>query len=112
MGPDTIWVFIPLAAIVLGIGKGILQSILQTIERIHQARLDAARSASGFSDDQLGLIRAEMAQLRDTTTQHAISIQHSLERLEQRVDFLERKSSDAYDSPSGAAPRQQVIGRV
>jgi len=112
MGPDNIWVLIPLAAICLGIGKGIVNSVLQTYERVHMAKLEASRlSGRGTNDDTEGL-RGEMAKLRDTTTQHAISLQHAVERLEQRVEFLERKTSTPATVETVAEPPPlQIIGQ-
>ena len=98
MGPDTIWVFIPLTAIVLGIGSRVVLEIVQSSERRLQMKLQSKQGASGLTDDQMSMLRSEISQLRDTTTQHSISLQHSLERLEHRVEFLEHKSIAATDS--------------
>jgi hypothetical protein len=59
-------------------------------------------------------LRTEIAQLRETTTQHALSLQHSVERLDQRVEFMERKSIAANEPVSidpVPAPQQQIAGR-
>jgi len=110
MGPEVIWVFIPLTAITLGIGSKIVQSILTTYERVQMAKLESSKRGSEEVDS--GGLRDEIAKLRDTTTQHAISLQHSVERLEQRVDFLERKvSGQALIDTATAEPQQQIIGR-
>jgi hypothetical protein len=119
--PETVWIFIPLTAIVLGIGKGIVETITQSFERIQVAKLQSAGPVAGVSEDSLSQIREEMARLRDTTTQHAISLQHAVERLEQRVEFMERKSSTAATGqpgdidttvPVATEPRIQVAGRL
>lgn len=93
MGPDTIWVFIPITAIVLGIGAGVVKHVLDVFERVQMARLQASKSATGLNDDLVAQLRQEITLLRDTTTQHAISLQHAMERIDHRVEFLERKSS-------------------
>jgi len=128
MGPDTIWVFIPLTAIVLGIGSGIVKMILQSIERHHELKALGQQATGGVSDQQMQELRSELAQLRDISTQFAISQDHSLHRLEQRIEHLERQSN-AGTGPTGSAdaspptpvvtyevktdaPVQQVIGRT
>lgn len=77
-------------------------------ERLEQIRLKARQPAAGIDDNQMGLLRDEIATLRDTSTQHAISLQHSVERLERRIDFLEQKTR-VLDTPADA--RLQVNGR-
>ena len=113
MGPDTIWAVIPVVAIVLGIGSGIIKNITSTYERIQMAKLEAARTNVRAVDEDNGSLRDEIAKLRDTSTQHAISLQHSVERLEQRVDFLEKKVSAATTSVEASVEPSplQIVGR-
>ena len=112
MDPAQMFFAIPIIAIVLGIGKGIVNSVLQTYERVNMAKLQMRQSSVGPSDGQLSRLSAEIAQLRDTTTQHAISLQHSVERLERRVDFIETKTMMLSSAePPAASPPLQVVGR-
>jgi len=113
MGPGETIFLIPIVAIVLGIGAGVIKTIMGTFERIQMAKLEAARTNVRAIDDGDENLRDEIAKLRDTSTQHAISLQHSVERLEQRVDFLEKKVSAAsmsVDATVEPAPLQ-IIGR-
>jgi hypothetical protein len=101
---------IPISAIVLGIGTSIIKTITQSQERKLQMKLEAKNAAAGMSDSVVQDLRAEIALLRDTTTQHAMSLQHSLERLEHRVEFLERKTSGIPETMSEPPKVQQRIG--
>ena len=114
MDPWNIIFVIPIVAIVLGVGRGIVIAVLQTWERVHMAKLEAGRSVVRVADENTTSLRDEIAKLRDTSTQHAISLQHSVERLEQRVEFLERKSSPsmAVEYTVDAAAPQQIAGRL
>ena len=113
MGPENVVFLIPIVAIVLGIGAGIIKTVLGTFERIQMAKLEAARTNVRAIDDGNENLRDEIAKLRDTSTQHAISLQHSVERLEQRVDFLEKKvlaATTSVDRSVEPAPLQ-IVGR-
>jgi len=62
------------------------------------------------STSEIEQLRAEIAQLRETTTStRNCPLQHSFERLDHRVEFMERKSIDLIDARP--QPTQQVVGR-
>lgn len=96
---------IPISAIVLGIGSAMVKTVCKSQERRLQMRLEAKNAAAGMTDSVVRDLRAEIARLRDTTTEHAMSIQHSVERLEHRVEHLERKSSLT------ETPAQRIVSR-
>ena len=103
---------IPISAIVLGILSSIIKSILQSQERRLQMKIAAQNTVVGLSDNSVQDLRAEIARLRDTTTEHAMSMQHAMERLEQRVAFLECKTLDASGTPASSypPPSQHTVG--
>lgn len=111
---DLIWAFAGLAAVVFIFGRGTVFAMLQTWERVHMAKLQARGPAGApMPPEHLTQLHEEFARLRDTTTQHSISMQHSMERLERRVEFLEQKgAAQAMVEPVTDAPRQQVAGRL
>jgi phage shock protein A len=41
----------------------------------------------------MAALRQEVSQLRDTSTRFDVSLQHTLERIEQRLDYLENKTA-------------------
>ena len=104
---------IPISAIVLGIVSGIVKTVVKSQERRYQMKLDAQNAAVGMSDRASLDLRAEIARLRDTTTEHAMSMQHAMDRLEQRVVYLERKVCEGGEAGStyqAPPPPQQTIG--
>ncbi len=93
MGPGEIVFMIPITAIVLGIGSGIVQSILKSQERRLELRLQAQQGKNEDVTRQIDALRAEIADLRDTSTQFDMSLEHSVERLEERVGRVETKTA-------------------
>jgi len=104
---------IPITAIVLGIGSSIVKTIVKSQERRYQMRLDAQNAAVGLSDKGAQSLRDEIIRLRDTTTEHAMSMQHAIDRLEQRVAHLECKATARIDPTAPTTyqqPNQQTVG--
>ena len=82
---------VPVVAIVMGIGAQIIKNFLAHQERKYKLKLESQSSASGSVTADIQALRDEVARLRDTSTQYDISIQHSLEDMQQRLEFLERR---------------------
>ena len=80
---------IPISAIVLGVGSGIVQSILKSQERRMELRLKAQKGQNGDVVKQFEALRAEIAALRDTTTQYDMTNDQIVQRLEERLSRLE-----------------------
>ena len=89
---DTLGVFIPISAIIFGIGSGIVKSVLKSQERRLEMRLNAQQGQNEDVTRQLQAIRREIVDLRDTSTQFDLSLEHSLQRLEERVNRGETKA--------------------
>jgi len=82
---------IPITAIVLGIGSEMWKNFLQHQERRLEIKAGTQTSVNSGVLDQIEALREEVARLRDTSTQYDISIQHTLEELQQRVAFVESR---------------------
>lgn len=113
LGSGVFWIviavlLIPILAIVLGIIASIFKSVLKSQERRYQMRLDAQNASVGISDNAAETLRAEIGRLRDTTTEHAMSMQHSIDRLEQRLVYLERKVCESESAQPQRPPQQRV----
>jgi TolA-binding protein len=100
---------IPLSAIVLGIGSGIVQLVLKSSERRMELRLKAQKAQSGDAGKQIELLRAEIAALRDTTTQYDMTNDQIVQRLEERLSRIEAKT--AGQSARLEEDTRQRIGR-
>ncbi|MGI4789373.1 MAG: hypothetical protein ACRYFS_11060 [Janthinobacterium lividum] len=83
---------IPISAIVLGIGSGIVQSVLKSQERRMELRLKAQTGQNEDTVRQLEALRAEIAALRDTTTQYDMTNDHIVQRLEERLSRIESRT--------------------
>ncbi len=84
---------IPISAIVLGIGSGIIQSILKSQERRMELRLKAQKGQGGDVTKQLEALRAEIAALRDTTTQYDLTNDQIVQHLEERLSRIESRTA-------------------
>jgi len=100
-------------AMVGWIVKGVVRTVMEADIRKQQMRFAQQphnpAPMPAASTSEIAQLRAEIAQLRETTTQHALSLQHSFDRLDHRVEFLERKSIDAFDDRHQST--HQVVGR-
>lgn len=72
--------FIPITAMVLKHRKEMLQ---MELEKQRLSNQEVAR--------QIEALRAELAQLRETSTQYDLSLQANLENLHERVRYLEQQ---------------------
>lgn len=105
-------ILIPIIAVsipILAIGSGIIQSILKSQERRMEMRLQAQQGKNEDVTQQIDALRAEVARLRDTSTQFDMSLEHSVERLEERVARIETKAAAA---PQAPAPQTGEVQRV
>ncbi len=89
MDHDAIWMLIPL----LAIGGGIVKSILASQEKRLEMRLRAQQGQNEEVQQQIAGLHAEVAALRDTSTEFDVSLDTSVQRLEERVGRLETKTA-------------------
>lgn len=99
---------IPISAIVLGVGGNIVQSILKSQERRMEMRLQAQQGQNEDVTLQLEALRAEIASLRDTSTQFDMSLEHAVQRLEEKVIRLEAKGQGPVIPPAVPGETQRV----
>ena len=111
--PLTLGLMIPISAIVLGVGSGIVQSILKSQERRLELRLKAQKGQNGDVSKQIDALRAEIAALRDTTTQYDMTNDQLMQRLEERLSRIEIKTAAHAARPSEeyADEARQRMGR-
>ena len=99
---------VPLSAIVLGVGSNIVQSILKSQERRIELRLKAQKGQNGDVANQLEALRAEIAALRDTTTQYDLTNDQIVQHLEERLGRIEIKTASQSARSSSEETRQRI----
>ena len=108
MEPGIIALFIPIVALCIPI-TAILASHRQKLAEIK------ARSASGLAPEiraELGEIKNQLADLRDTTTKFDMTFDAALDRLEQRIGRVEeRQVSAAGTFPATSNEEPILLGR-
>jgi len=109
--PLTLGLMIPISAIVLGIGSGIVQSILKSQERRLTLRLKAEKGQNSDIAKQLEALRAEIAALRDTTTQYDMTNDRIVQRLEERISRVETKAAVAPGRSSQGLSQEEPVQR-
>jgi predicted RNase H-like nuclease (RuvC/YqgF family) len=84
---------IPLAAIVFIFGPAlpITAMVLKHRKEMLQMELERRRLSNQEVIAQIEALRQELAQLRDTSTQYDMSLQMTLETLQERVRMLEQQ---------------------
>jgi glucose-6-phosphate-specific signal transduction histidine kinase len=86
---------IPLAAIVCIFGPALFIPITAMVLRHRKEMLEMELERRRLSNQevvaQIEAIRQELAQLRDTSTQYDMSLQMTLETLQERVRLLEQQ---------------------
>ena len=107
---------VPLSAIILGIGGNIIGNVLQSRERQMKLRLRAearhARSAPPTDlHKELEALRAEVASLRDTTTQYDMTNDHIVQRIEERLSRMETRLAARQVEPRAEEQPVQKLNR-
>lgn len=107
---------IPLSAIILGVGGSIIGNILQSRERQLKLRLRAearhARSTPSMSlHKEVKALRAEIASLRDTTTQYDMTNDHIVQRIEERLGRMETRLAARQAEPRAEDQPLQQLNR-
>lgn len=108
MDPAILGEMIPITAIVLGIGAGIVKTITNSQERRLEMRLRLQQSQSNATSEQIAALRQEIAALRDTSTQFDMSLEQTVQRLEDRLGRLETKNAAQSATPTTEDTPQRV----
>ena len=107
MNPEVLAVLAVVAIISFTVRR-IVKIVMDADIRKIELRHGGQPQGDGVSSSELQKLRDEIAQLRETTTQHALSLQHSVERLDHRVEFVERRVSDVVTADSARVDSQQL----
>lgn len=109
MGLAELGVMIPIIGVsipLVAIAGSIIQNVLKSQERRMEMRLRAQQGQNEDVTQQLAALRAEVAGLRDTSTQFDMSLEHSVERLEERIGRIETKTAPAVRSVAAPQPEE------
>jgi hypothetical protein len=110
MGPDHLVFLVPIVAIVSGIGASVIKRYLAFKERELEMRLRHSNGGDADITRQLQELRQEIAHLRDTTTSYDLSIDHQLQQLERRMQYMENKNIDV--AAASNAETVQQLGQL
>lgn len=116
MGPDTIWIFIPVTALLIPIAA----IVTGHFQKMAEIKARAGTNLSAEVRAELGALRDQIELLRDTTSKFDLSFDAALTRLEGRMDSVETR----VDAPVGipvvptasqiaeeyATPRRVAVG--
>jgi TolA-binding protein len=110
MEPWVIGELIPIVGIVSVACVIIAKMAFRFEERKLQIRGEIQNTGSDSVRSEVETLRQELARLRDTSTQYDISIQHTLEDVQQRLERVEAKGSvSSRTTPAGDANQESVI---
>ncbi|MBV9849741.1 MAG: hypothetical protein JO250_08735 [Armatimonadetes bacterium] len=97
-----------LAFVIFVFGGGIIRSVLHSWERRMELQAQRQQGQNDAVTQQLAALRAEVAGLRDTSTQFDMSLENSVQRLEERVSRIEARTAPRIVPPATEEPSQQV----
>lgn len=105
MDPATLALFIPITALLIPISAIVTGHLRQMAEI-------KARSATGLAPEiraELGEIKSQLADLRDTTTKFDMTFDAALDRLEQRVGRVEERQIGISTAAGGAVAAEETL---
>jgi hypothetical protein len=107
--PETLIFFIPIVAIVGGFLSTIIQQWIKHAERM--AELKCSQVNTKIDEPALDSLRKEISQVRSVATEYDLSIQHTLDQIQQRLDFLESQVPErrSYSGPAVSKPSEEQI---
>jgi len=111
MDPNVTLIIPVIAVIALAVIR-IVKLVMQTDVRKLELRAQIQQQPGSIAGSgEVAALREELARLRDTSTQYDVSLQHALERIEQRLDHVERRVFQEVSPDAKSDPIHQVIGR-
>lgn len=93
------------AIVFMSLGAETVHRWMKYRMRLAEMRMQAPSHASAGLQTEIESLRNEIRQLRDTTMQYDMSFDTALQRMEGRVEALERRT---YGSDSGAASEARL----
>ncbi len=104
---------IPIVAIIGGIGSEIIGKLLKHRERLAEIKAKVqTRSSTNVVPASNDALREELALLRDTCTKYDMSLQHALEEVQHRLEFLEARSGLASKTGERQSSQTPEVLRV
>ncbi len=100
---------VPAIVVLFIFGGGVIKRILDIMERRMESKI-AAQDQNIVQE--IAAMRKELAQLRDTSTQYDMSIEHRLDDMERRLGSVETHGAQAARPAPQPHPQetQQTIG--
>lgn len=83
-----------------------VKSILKSQERRLELQMQAQQGQNDAAAQQIAALRQEVAALRDTSTQFDVSLEHNVQRLEERMERVETKAAAQAARPASFAEQQ------
>lgn len=105
---DTLALMIPILAVSGWIIPVTVKSILKSQERRLELQMQAQQGQNEAAAQQIAALRQEVAALRDTSTQFDLSLEHSVQRVEERLGRVETKTAAQVARPTTHA--EQPLG--
>ena len=105
---DTLAMMIPILAVGGWIIPVTVKSVLKSQERRLELQMQAQQGRNDAAAQQIDDLRREVAALRDTSTQFDVSLEHNVQRLEERMGRVETKAAAQAARPASHA--EQPLG--
>ena len=97
---------IPFFAIPFVFGIPIIAIWTTHIRKMKEMEISSGRSPGGMGSTEIAQLREEVRQLKDTALSYDLSFDTALQRMESRMDGMERKFQQIE-----ASPQNTLIGR-
>lgn len=105
---DVLALMIPILAVGGWIIPVTVKSVLKSQERRMELQMQAQQGQNDAAAQQIAALRQEVAALRDTSTQFDMSLEHNVQRLEERMGRVETKA--AAQAARSVSPSEQTAG--
>ncbi len=100
---------VPIVAIIGAFCLAFYRMHMRHLERMSMMRGSNQVPTSNASQETLDMLREDVARLRDTSTQHAMSLQNAMEEMQHRLDMVEAKTR-SLPAPSPMEQNNQPVG--
>ena len=111
MDPGILLATVPVTAIVMGIGSGMLKQWARHKEEMARIRMTTRFEMDGAAQGQFETLRQEVMSLRDTTTQYDMSVERSLEEIRHRLTSLESRNGTVYRPQAAPEEQRALLGQ-
>jgi hypothetical protein len=101
---------IPIVGMLGGFLIAITAILTKASARRHEMELKYKQAAPVSRDLEIKALKEELASFKDTSTQYDMSLEHTLQRIEQRISRLEQPEYRPNVNPVESEP-VQTIGR-